>query len=125
MTTESTDVIDLDLVDKVVALVPGHAWDFVTTYLIDQLVDNMPSTVLENLTGDPCGFDQAEEILHNYYTESTHEDLIVDAFKILGTENTLYMMDSWQLDKLPQDNGVSETDSSGVSAMQQHNTEDD
>ncbi len=103
MTTESTELIDLDLVDKVVALVPGHAWDFVTTYLIDQLVDSMPSTVLEKLTGDPCGFVQAEEILHNYYGDATHEDLIVDAFKILGTENTLYMMDSWQLDKLPQD----------------------
>lgn len=125
MTNESSELIDLDLVDKVVALVPKHTWDVVMTSLIEKLVDNMPSTVLENLTGDPCGFDQAEEILHNYYTESTHEDLIVDAFKILGAENTLYMMDSWQLDKLPQDNGVSETDSSGVSAMQQHNTEDD
>lgn len=104
MTTESTELIDLDLVDKVVTLVPEHAWDFVTTYLIDQLVDSMPSTVLESLTGDPCGFDQAEEILHNYYTESTHEDLIVDAFKILGTENTLYMMDSWQLDKIQKTN---------------------
>lgn len=108
MTTESSELIDLDLVDKVVALVPEHTWNVVITYLIEKLVDNMPSTVLKNLTGDPCGFDQAEEILHSYYNDASHEDLIVDAFKILGAENTLYMMDSWQLDKLPQDNGVSE-----------------
>lgn len=105
MTNESTELIDLDLVDKVVALVPEHAWDFVTTYLIDQLVDSMPSTVLEKLTGDPCGFVQAEEILHNYYGDATHEDLITDAFKILGAENTLYMMDSWQLDKIQKTDG--------------------
>ena len=100
MTNEPTNLIDLDLVDKVVAAVPEHTWDFVATSLIDQLIDSMPSTVLESLTGDPCGFDRAEEILHNYYTEASHEDLIVDAFKILGAENTLYMMDSWQLDKI-------------------------
>ena len=104
MPNESTELIDLDLVDKVVALVPGHAWDFVNGYLIDQLIDAMPSTVLEKLTGDPCGFDRAEEILNNYYAESSHEDLIVDAFKILGAENTLYMMDSWQLDKIQKTN---------------------
>lgn len=104
MTNETTNAIDLDLVDKVVAVVPGHTWDFVTTSLIDQLIDSMPSTVLESLTGDPCGFDQAEQILHKYYAEASHEDLIIDAFKILGAENTLYMMEYWQLDKIQKTN---------------------
>jgi spore maturation protein CgeB len=104
MTNKLSELIDLNLVDQVVANVPEHTWEFVTTSIIDQLVDNMTSTVLEKLTEDPCGFDKATQILQNYYENSSHEDLIVDAFKILGTENTLYMMDSWQLNKIPQNN---------------------
>jgi hypothetical protein len=101
--TNDSSLIDLDLVDKVVALVPQHTWKTVQEYIIDQLVDLMPSTVLEDLTGDPVGFDKAEAILYEYYNTHSNEDLITDAFKILGEENTLYMLDSLQLNKIPDE----------------------
>lgn len=117
MSSESTNLIDLDLVDKVVDLIPDHTWDLVTTYLVDQLVDNMPSSVLEALTDDPVGFDKAEQILTGYYQDASHHELITDVFNVLGPENTLYMLDSWQLDKIPNKSGISETAPSNVSEL--------
>ena len=80
------NLIDLDLVDEVVSRIPGWTWSIVRDSLVSNLVDAMP--------GD-------------YYnsTERNH-DLIVDAFKILGDETTLYILDALQLDKVaePQDN---------------------
>jgi len=102
MSEESqTNLIDLDLVDKVVELIPPITWDTVITGIITKVVDNMPSNVLIQLTGSYDGFDQAEEILNDYYRneECEYKDLIVDAFKMLGVENTLYYLDSLQLDK--------------------------
>lgn len=94
------DPIDLDLVDKVIAMIPKETWSAVIDAIVSNIVDAMPSTVLEKLTGSIDGFDRAEEILLTYYRIDTrHEDLIIDAFKILGAENTLYLLDSLQLDK--------------------------
>jgi hypothetical protein len=94
------DPIDLDLVDKVIAMVPKETWSVVIDAIVSNIVDAMPSTVLEKLTGSIDDFDRAEEILLDYYRiDGRHEDLIVDAFKILGAENTLYLLDSLQLDK--------------------------
>ena len=95
------DLVDLDLVDQVVQRIPAWTWSRVKEALITNLVDLMPSTVLEKLTNDPMGFEMAEEILHNYYQDEEHNsDLIVDSFKIIGEENTLYLLDSLQLDKI-------------------------
>lgn len=102
MSNESQpNLIDLDLVDKVVELIPPITWDSVTTGIITQIVDNMPSDVLQKLTGSFDDFDKAEQILHDYYTSDTREnkELIIDAFKMLGAENTLFFLDSLQLDK--------------------------
>ena len=95
------NLIDLDLVDKVVELIPPITWDTVITGIITKVVDNMPSNVLTQLTGFYDGFDQAEAILDDYYRneEREYKDLIIDAFKMLGVENTLYYLDSLQLDK--------------------------
>ena len=95
------NLIDLDLVDKVVALIPAITWDSVITGIITQLVDGMPSDVLKQLTGSFDDFDKAEQILHDYYRSEEVQDkeLIIDAFKILGAENTLIFLDSLQLDK--------------------------
>lgn len=95
------NLIDLDLVDKVVKLIPPITWDTVITGIITKVVDNMPSDILTQLTGSYDGFDQAEEILNDYYRneEREYKDLIIDAFKMLGVENTLYYLDSLQLDK--------------------------
>jgi hypothetical protein len=61
------NLIDLDLVDKVVELIPPITWDTVINGIITQVVDNMPSNILTQLTGSYEGFDQAEEILNDYY----------------------------------------------------------
>jgi hypothetical protein len=96
----SNDYIDLDLVDKVLALVPEQAWSLVLTAIVSGIVDEMPSTVLQELTGDVEGFDRAEEILTSYYNGTDqHNALIQDAFKLIGTENTLHLLDAMQLNK--------------------------
>jgi hypothetical protein len=93
--------INLDLVDNVVDRIPRWTWPVVKDRLVTGLVDAMPTTVLERLTGDPGGDDRAQEILDDYYASSDrNKDLIVDSFKIIGEEQTLYSLDSLQLDKI-------------------------
>jgi hypothetical protein len=96
------NLIDLDLVDKVVELIPQHTWTMVRDTLVANLVDSMTITVIERLCGPGEEPEQAEEILINYYNDATQmAELIQDAFTILGAENTLYILDGLQLDKLP------------------------
>ena len=94
-------LIDLDLVDKVMELIPPNTWSYVLERLVTHFVDGMTSDVLQQLTGTFDDFDAAEKILFDYYTDPDLEstELIIDAFKILGPENTLYYLDSLQLDK--------------------------
>ena len=95
--------INLDLVDEVVDRIPEWTWSVVKDRLVTDLVDSMPTTVLERLTGDPGGDDRAQEILDDYYASSNrNKDLIVDSFKIIGEEQTLYSLDSLQLDKITE-----------------------
>ena len=95
--------IDLDLVDHVVNRIPEWTWSVVKDRLVTDLVDSMPTTVLERLTGDPGGDDRAQEILDDYYASpNRNKDLIVDSFRIIGEEQTLYSLDSLQLDKITE-----------------------
>ena len=95
--------INLDLIDEVVDRIPEWTWSVVKDRLVTDLVDAMPTTVLERLTGDPGGDDRAQEILDDYYASSNrNKDLIVDSFKIIGEEQTLYSLDSLQLDKITE-----------------------
>ena len=95
--------IDLDLIDQVIDRIPEWTWSVVKDRLVTDLVDSMPTTVLERLTGDPGGDDRAQEILDDYYASSDrNKDLIVDSFKIIGEEQTLYSLDSLQLNKITQ-----------------------
>lgn len=95
------NTVDLDLVDQVVERIPPGTWSNVRDAVVASLVDNMPSTVTERLTGDPQDFDKAEEILSSYYQDSgRNTNLIQDAFQILGEDTTLYLLDSLQLDKI-------------------------
>ena len=92
--------IDLELIDKVLAMIPPDVTHLVVPALVGSLIDAMPSNVLESLTGHPLGFDKAEEILMSYYQgDDALYKLIEDSFKILGSENTLYLLDAMQLDK--------------------------
>lgn len=91
---------DLELIDKVLDMIPAETWHLVVPAVVGSLIDAMTSDVLESLTGSPTGFDRAEEILLSYYQgDSANHNLIQDAFKILGPENTLYLLDAMQLDK--------------------------
>ena len=95
--------INLDLVDDVVNRIPEWTWSVVKDRLVTDLVDSMPTTVLERLTGNPGGDDRAQEILDDYYASSNrNKDLIVDSFRIIGEEQTLYSLDSLQLDKITE-----------------------
>jgi hypothetical protein len=96
-----SQAIDLNLVEQVVERVPKNTWLNVQEAIVVNLVDYMPDTVLLRLTGEADGFERAEEILYNYYTiPGMEKELIIDAFKILGEENTLYLLDALQLDKI-------------------------
>ena len=95
--------INLDLIDKVVNRIPEWTWSVVKDRLVTDLVDAMTTTILERLTGDPGGDDRAQEILDDYYASlNRNKDLIVDSFKIIGEEQTLYSLDSLQLDKITE-----------------------
>lgn len=97
--TTLDDCIDLDLVDKVIALIPDNTWNVVVPGLVDALIDAMPSDVLIQLTGDINGFDRAEEILMSYYNEPDQtQSIIADTFRILGDEATLYLLEAMHLD---------------------------
>lgn len=93
--------IDLNLVDNFISCIPGWTWSVVKEHLVTQIVDAMPSNILEQITGDPQGDERAIEILDDYYkTEDMNQQIIVDCFNILGTEQTAYALDSLQLDKI-------------------------
>jgi hypothetical protein len=95
--------INLDLVDLVCDNIPDWTWKVVKEQLIDAMVDAMPTHILEKLTGDPTGDERALEILDDYYKPNElNKDLIVDAFKILGEDQTTYLLDALQLDKIQQ-----------------------
>jgi hypothetical protein len=95
--------INLNLVDLVCDNIPEWTWTVVKEQLIDAMVDAMPTHILEKLTGDPTGDERALEILDDYYeSDETNKDLIVDAFKILGEDQTTYLLDALQLEKIQQ-----------------------
>ena len=90
-----SELIDLDLVDKTIALVPEHGWTQVRQAIVETLVDNMPGSVVEQLTGTYDDFDKAEEILYAYYELPEYQnELIVDAFKIIGAVSCLQLLSS-------------------------------
>lgn len=103
--------IDLNLVDQVVERIPEHTWEVVRKSIVETLVDMMPSDILERLTGKLDDFDRAEEILFDYYElPERKRDLICDAFKIMGEEDTLYRLDSLELDRIEEQRNCNEDD---------------
>ena len=101
------DDIDLELVDKTIALIPDHAWTQVRQAIITGLVDNMPGSVIERITGTYDDFDQAEHILHLYYsaTAEGNKELLIDCFKIMGPFNCIELLHSLNI----TEDGISET----------------
>jgi hypothetical protein len=96
-----TPTVNFDLVDQVVEQIPDWAWDAVCQSVVPAIVDDMPSFVVERLTGKHDNFDRAEEILFDYYKSPEHKaKLIADAFSLIGTEVTINLLHALQLDKL-------------------------
>ena len=94
----TSDINSNDLVDQAIALIPEHAWTQVRQVIITSLVDNMPGSVVEKLTGSYDDFDRAEEILYGYYElPECQQELLVDAFKIMGAVNCLELLSSLEL----------------------------
>jgi hypothetical protein len=103
-----TQLIDLDLVDQTIALIPEQAWTRVRQTIVTAFVDNMPGSVIEKLTGSYDDFDRAEEILYDYYKlPDNHRELILDAFKIMGSINCLELLNSLDLSN---EDGISKDD---------------
>ena len=101
--TEQINEINLELVNEVVKRIPEHTWDAVKATLITHLVDSMPAEILIKLTDDPEGFEEAETILYNYYTDPERNwNLIKDSFQLFGDEYVLTLLDGMQLDKIKQ-----------------------
>ena len=82
------------------ALIPPNAWEQVRQVIVTALVDNMPGSVVERLTGSYDAFDQAEKFLFDYYQLPEKQDeLIIDAFKIMGAINCLELLNSLDLEQ--------------------------
>lgn len=95
--------IDTELVRQTMEVIPEHTWPVVIDKLSEQIVDAMPSEYIQRLTGDPLGFERAEEILLHFYLESKEkrEDIICDSFGFVGAETILHYLDGLELDKIP------------------------
>ncbi len=92
-----------ELIEQTLSLIPEHTWPIVADQLSARIVDTMPADILEQLTGNPTGFEKAEKILLSFYLQSKEKrkDLISDAFGFIGAEPTLYYLDGLGLDKIP------------------------
>ena len=85
------DPVDMDLVLKVIDMVPRHTWPAVLDAAVANIVDELPMETM---------FRMCELYLTDYYLQNPME-IIPDLFRIKGEESALYLLDSLQLDKLP------------------------
>jgi len=99
--TEQINEVNPELVDEIVKQIPKHTWEIVKILLINHILDQMPSEILEQLTGDPEGYEDAEFILSDYYEDPTsHWTLIKDSIQLFGDEPILILLEDMQLDKV-------------------------
>jgi len=99
-----TSSINMDLVNDIVMAIPENDWDRVKEKLVEHFVDNMPSDILCQLTGDLEGYSQAETILAEYYEpDYQRTELIIDSFRIIGPSETVYVLDLLDLDIMLKD----------------------
>jgi len=85
------DSVDMDLVLKVIDMVPRHTWPAVLDAAVANIVDELPMETM---------FRMCELYLTDYYLQNPME-IIPDLMRIKGEESALYILDSLQLDKLP------------------------
>lgn len=94
ITMPELTLVDRDLANQVVAVIADDNWPRVRKYFIDKILDAMPITIMQRLTGTRDDYDQAEKFLLEYYEPTErNKTLILDVFQILGTTQTCYMLD--------------------------------
>lgn len=85
------DPVDMELVLKVVDMIPRHTWPAVLDAAVANIVDELPVETM---------FRMCELYLTDYYLQNPME-IIPDFMRIKGEESVLYILDSLQLDKIP------------------------
>jgi hypothetical protein len=92
------DLTDLGLAKQCLALIPSDKWSFVVKELTTDIVTLMPQHMMDQVTGDKGSQDMTEAILYQYYLViAEKEEVLTDAFRILGKYKTLNILDSLEL----------------------------
>lgn len=102
----SKSVIYHDVTELIADCIPDEAWPSVRHEIIQQMLDNMPSDVMIQLTGRPDAFETAEQMLQQFYVQEPGSKLIQDSFDLVGKEETAFILDSLNLTST---DGISET----------------
>ena len=103
-----------DITQLIADAIPDHAWDQVRRAIVERIVDDMPSDIMLKLTKSVDDFEYAELFLNTHYKEVANLQLIVDAFSLIGPEQTTDLLDSLDIQ---ESNGVPEGNPSWLSAM--------
>lgn len=85
------DPVDMELVLKVIDMIPRHTWPAVLDAAVANIVDELPVETM---------FRMCELYLTDYYLQNPME-IIPDFMRIKGEKSVLYILDSLQLDKIP------------------------
>lgn len=94
MTDSAADrinAIDPNLIDKIEDSIPDHTWDYVINSISHELLDCLPMQVIISI---------ASLYLSEYYTEN-REEIIPDALEIIGTQNTVKLLETLELKLIP------------------------
>jgi len=93
----SKAIIYHDVTELIADCIPDEAWPAVRYLIIQQMLDNIPSDVMIELTGQPDAFDTAEQLLQQFYKKAPGHKLIKDSFDLVGKEETAFILDSLNL----------------------------
>ena len=84
MKVQNHNTVDMDLVKKICDAIPDEKKEQIQTSIVKIFVDYMPAKIVQKLTGNAEGFDEAEQILLAFYTEQPYEETITDGISLLG-----------------------------------------
>lgn len=90
-------IIYENVTELIADCIPDEVWPALRHEIIQQILDNMPSNVLIELTGKPDAFETAEQMLQQFYTKEPGSKLIQDSFDLVGKEQTVFILDSLNL----------------------------
>ena len=93
----SESIVSKDVTELIADCIPDEEWERVCQFMVEKIVDNMPSDVMTKLTGKCDAFETAEQLLNAFYKDAPKNELIKDSFKLIGAEQTAYHLDSLNL----------------------------